>query len=118
FVRLSDKADAATALRKSEYKFEGYASYNPATGRFLHFDLVGLGDHHDTRPITKSARFEHYYDPTGHVYLSVRVEQATPDSVGYGTPPLAIRSGERAALVTYFGPDLDPSLLSFFRLKR
>src|SRR5207248_2696970 len=78
FARLADDPDAARALRKAEFTFEGQLNYDPRKGAFDRFDVVALGENSDDRPIAKDAHYQHYFAKSGHVVLGGAFELAAP----------------------------------------
>jgi hypothetical protein len=117
-ARLTDAADLSAALRKSEFRFLGYLNYDTRKKGFDRFDVVALGDHYDSRPIAREERYKHYYDPSGRITLGVAFELATPGSLGYGTPPLAICMGDPPQLRDYFGTDQHAGVRRYFAKDR
>jgi hypothetical protein len=87
FARLSDNPDLSKATIKGDFRLLGWLNYDAKKKAFDRFEIVALGDYSNTD--LKATDLEIFARKQSFT-LAVSFELAAPDSVGYGTEPLAL----------------------------
>jgi hypothetical protein len=90
FTRLFRGEDFATSTNRAEFSFFGEISYDRTKQVLDRFDVVALGERYPRTRIPREP-LDHP-DNSKPITLGLVIELATPDSLGYGTPPFAIRN--------------------------